>query len=185
MDEDEVWRMLERGGAVRYGHLALDAAHHSDRLLGRYRALEHPSDTERLCAALLALLGPLDVDFVAVLDEIDDIVLGFIAAREAGRHVVRVGNVEGIVTPSSPIAPGSRALVIGDAFLDAAPFHGLTALLQARAATVVGVGTLADAGLVAWPEQVSLVSAVPYRTPVQDCALCARQVPLERAFHAP
>lgn len=185
MDEDEVWRLLERGGAVRYGHFALDATHHSDRLLARYRVLEHPGDTERLCAALLARMGPPDVDFVAVVDEIEDVVLGFIAAREVGRHVVRVGNVEGIVTPSSPIAPGSRALIIGDTFLDPVPFHGLSALLQARAATVVGVGTLADAGLVAWPDRVSLVSAVPYRTPVQDCALCARQVPLQRSFYAP
>lgn len=181
MDEDEVWRVLERGGGVRFGHFSVGAHHHSDRALARYGALEHPHDAERLCRVLVERLAPSAIDFVAVVDEVEDMILGFIVAREVGRYVVRVGNLEGIVAASSPIAAGSRALIVGDVFLDPVPFHGLTALLQTRGATIVSVGTLADAGLVTWPQQVSLVSLAPYRVPVQECVLCARHVPLQRA----
>lgn len=181
MDEDTVWQILERGGAVRFGHFTAGTQHHSDRALARYGALEHPADAEQLCRTLVERLALPDVDFVAVVDEVEDMILGFIVAREVGRHVVRVGNVEGIVTSSSPIAAGSRALIIGDVFLDPVPFHGVTALLQARGANVAGVGVLVDAGIVTWPGLVSLVSLAPYRTPIQECAQCARYVPLQRA----
>jgi hypothetical protein len=180
LDEDEVWRVLERGGGVRFGHFPAGQHHHSDRMLARYGALEHPADAERLCRALVERLGLPEVDFVAVVDEVEDMILGFIAAREVGRYVVRVGNFEGIVAASSPISAGSRALIIGDMFLDPVPFNGLTALLQTHGATVAGVGTLVDAGVVAWPNQVSLVSFAPHRVPVQACAQCARHVPLQR-----
>ncbi|MBI3964403.1 MAG: hypothetical protein HY329_02115 [Chloroflexi bacterium] len=180
---DAIWDLLQRGGAVRFGHFGLGPGRHTDRWLARFAALEDPRATAALARALLAKLvasaGAARFDLVLVVDEIEDYVLGFECARELGVPVVGVSSRDGILVPSRRVTAGARVLFVGDTFPDPLPYQAALGFLRGNGCELGAVAVLADAGRDGVPP-VALVSVADHVWSTAECPLCAQHVPLQR-----
>src|SRR5256714_9181236 len=61
----DVERVFRESGALREGHFILASGRHSPLYLEKFQVLQHPAETERLCAAIAAWARSLDIETVA------------------------------------------------------------------------------------------------------------------------
>jgi adenine/guanine phosphoribosyltransferase-like PRPP-binding protein len=83
-------------------------------LVGRYHGMLDPAGADRLGVLLAELARPLDPNVVVVGEGANDVILGFIVARELGLPLVRVLNLEGLVGASGRLPPRPRAVFVAD-----------------------------------------------------------------------
>jgi orotate phosphoribosyltransferase len=178
MDEQGAWDLLERGGAVRRGHFLEPGGHAEARLL-KYNGLPDPAGAEALGVALAERLADAGATVVVVWEEVEDLVLGFVVARQLGCRLVWAYDDGGLVSSSSPLAQGEVAVLVTDQARDVAAVRAVRALLESRGGTLARVGALVGAGSVGGTPSVGLLPGRVRLHPASDCPLCRQGVPLE------
>lgn len=178
MNETEIWTALERGGAVRRGHFA-EAAGHADLQLSKYNGLLDPPGAEALAAELAGRLADRGATLVAIWEDVEDIVLGHVVARQLGVPVLRAFNADGLVGHAGPLPSGARAILVTDALRDPLAPRALRALLERNGGALLGVAALVDSGVTEGPLLASLVSLRDHIYPPSACPACRRGEPLE------
>jgi hypothetical protein len=112
---EEIWVMLRRGGlsvetpASDAGEKALEPV-----LVGRYHGTHDPAATDKLGVLLADKARTVDANVIVVGEGGNDLVLGFVVARELGVPVVRVLNLEGLVGASGVLPAHPKAAFIAD-----------------------------------------------------------------------
>jgi orotate phosphoribosyltransferase len=111
----ELLAELEARGAILGGHFRLSSGRHSNRFVQKFRMLEDPAFLERIAAALLAKMPPLDVACV-VSAAVGGIVLGYECGRQLGTRAIFVEKEGGVarLRRGFAIDPGDRVLVVED-----------------------------------------------------------------------
>lgn len=178
MDEGQVWDLLERGGALQRGHFPERGGHAEQRLV-KYNGLLDPAGAEALGSALARRLADAGAGAVVVWEEMEDLLLGFVVARELGSRLVRVYNDGGLVDHSPNLIPGQAAVLVTDQVRDASVVRAVRALLESRGGSLVRLGVLVDTGEAAGVAATGLTRPRGSLYPAAECPLCRRGVPLE------
>ena len=175
-------QLLRQVGAVLDGHFLLTSGRHSPLYVEKFRLLEHPPYTERLCRLIADHFRPQGVQLVAA-PTTGGIVLSYEVARQLG--------VRGIFAEKEDpgrrfgrgfrLSPGERTLVVDDVLTTGGSIRDVIDAVRREGGEPMGVGVLvdrsggrADFGL---PFFACVALDLPTYSP-DDCPLCAQNVTL-------
>src|SRR3989454_9942971 len=141
MEPGDVERVFREVGALRDGHFVLTSGRHSAIYLEKFRLLERPTETERLCTAIAAWARTLDVATVAG-PTTGGVILAYEVARQLGVRAVYAerredGGGRELRRGFAP-APGERVLVGGDVVTTGGSLQGTVAAAAGGGGPVAG-----------------------------------------------
>jgi hypothetical protein len=110
----EIWAMLRRGGLSV--EMSTPVAGHEAEpvLVGRYHGMLDPAGVGELGVLLAEKARGTDPNVVVVGEGANDLILGFVVARELALPLVRVLNLEGLVGASGTLPAHPRAVFVAD-----------------------------------------------------------------------
>lgn len=175
-------QLLRQVGAVLDGHFLLTSGRHSPLYVEKFRLLEHPPYTERLCRLIADHFRPQGVQLVAA-PTTGGIVLSYEVARQLGvRGIFAEKEGEGRrFGRGFRLTAGERTLVVDDVLTTGGSIRDVIDAVRREGGEPIGVGVLvdrsggrADFGL---PFFACVALDLPTYSP-DDCPLCAQNVPL-------
>lgn len=175
-------QLLRQVGAVLDGHFLLTSGRHSPLYVEKFRLLEHPPYTERLCRLIADHFRPQGVQLVAA-PTTGGIILSYEVARQLGvRGIFAEKEAEGrSFGRGFRLAPGERTLVVDDVLTTGGSIRDVIDAVRREGGEPLGVGVLvdrsggrADFGL---PFFACVALDLPTYPP-DDCPLCAQKVTL-------
>lgn len=113
MTNQEIWAMLRRGGLSAEAPAA-DAKTSEPVLVGRYHGMLDPAGVDQLGILLAEKARAVKPNVVVVGEGANDLILGFVVARELALPLVRALNLEGIVGASGTFPPRPRGVFVAD-----------------------------------------------------------------------
>ena len=179
---NEIEGLLRQVGAVLDGHFLLTSGRHSPMYVEKFRLLEQPPHTERLCRLMADHFRPQGVQLVAA-PTTGGIILGYEVARQLGVRGIFAEKVqEGRrFGRGFRVAPGERTLVVDDVLTTGSSIRDVLEAVRAQGGEPIGVTVLVDrtAGRVDFglPFFACLTLELPSYDPA-ECPLCAQQVAL-------
>lgn len=181
MSED-VLQIFREAGAILEGHFQLTSGRHSGMYLEKFRVLQYPQHTERLCRLIAARARGLNVSLV-VGPTTGGIILSYETARQLGVRGIfaeHEGEGRGFLRDFD-LRAGERTLIVDDILttggsirdtIEAARRAGLQPV--AVAVLIDRSGGTADFGLPLFAlGELTLTSYAP-----SECPLCAEGQPL-------
>jgi orotate phosphoribosyltransferase len=180
----DVLELFRQTGAVLEGHFLLTSGRHSGTYLEKFRILEQPEPTQRLCRLIAERFRASDVQVVAG-PTTGGIILSFEVARQLG--------VRGIFAESAErgrrflrgfrIEPGERTLVVDDILTTGGSIRNVLEAVRQAGGQTVGVAVLADrtAGATDFGVPFFACTALKIESyEPSDCPLCREGVPLTK-----
>jgi orotate phosphoribosyltransferase len=171
---------LTARGAILDGHFRLSSGRHSNRFVQKFRLLEDPALLERVVAALLERMQPLDAR-VVVSAAVGGIVLGYECARQLGVRAIFVEKEAGtpVLRRGFSIAPSEPALVVEDVVTTGLSVREVIDVVVAAGGVVAAAGVIVRRG--AADVGVPLVALLDL--PIEsfepgECPQCAAGEPL-------
>jgi orotate phosphoribosyltransferase len=179
---DNTEKIFQEAGALLKGHFLLTSGRHSPLYCEKFRVLQYPHYTERLCRLISKHFREQRVQVVAG-PTTGGIILAFEVARQLGIRGI-FAEKEGAKRAfrrGFTIDPGERVLVVDDILTTGGSIREVIAAVQELDGSVVGVGVLVDRSEQPAEFGVPLFSCL--RSMVEtydarDCPLCAAHVPL-------
>jgi orotate phosphoribosyltransferase len=175
--------IFKKSGAILRGHFLLTSGLHSPIYWEKFRVLQYPDYTRKLCRLISHNFAGEGVEVVA-----GPTTGGIILAYEVGRQL-RVRGLfaekEGMDKRSFKrgfgIKPGERVLIVDDILTTGQSIGEVLSLVKEQGGSVVGIGVLVDRSEKVHDFGVPLFSCLRSVTPTykpQDCPLCAAGIPL-------
>lgn len=147
MKPNEVEDALRESGALMEGHFLLASGRHSDRYIEKFRLLEQPRLTSRLCGELARRFGERNIECV-VGPVTGGILLAFETARHLGCRAVYAERGEAgqgfVLRRGFQLRRGERVLVVEDIVTTGGSVLQVVDTVRAAGGEVVGVGLLVD-----------------------------------------
>ncbi|MEK6224769.1 MAG: orotate phosphoribosyltransferase [Chloroflexota bacterium] len=179
----DVERVFRESGALREGHFILASGRHSPLYLEKFQVLQHPSDTEQLCAAIAVRARSLGVDTVAG-PTTGGIILAHEVARQLGVRAIYAERRDGApgreFRRGFALAPGERVLVVDDIMTTGGSVQETIDAVRSAGGTVAGASVLVDRSGGATRLDVPVHSLwrleIPSYAPA-ECPLCAKGTP--------
>jgi orotate phosphoribosyltransferase len=179
---DEVMQMFKDAGALQEGHFLLTSGLHSPVYWEKFRVLQYPSYTERLCRLIAEHFKKDDIEVVAG-PTTGGIILAFEVARQLGVKSI-FAEKEGtkrIFRRSLTLNQGARVLVVDDVLTTGGSIKEVLDAVKHMGGMVIGVGVLVDRTRQELKFDAPLFSCL--HTPAATyepgvCPLCASDVPL-------
>jgi len=178
----EIESLLRQVGAVLDGHFLLASGRHSPLYVEKFRLLEQPPHTERLCRLIADHFRPQGVQLVAA-PTTGGIILSYEVARQLGIRGIFAEKVEEErrFGRGFRVAPGERTLVVDDILTTGSSIREVLETVRAEGGEPIGVAVLVDrtAGRVEFglPFFACVTLELPSYDPA-ECPLCAQQVTL-------
>jgi len=179
----DVERVFRKSGALREGHFILASGRHSSLYLEKFQVLQHPADTEQLCAAIAVWARSLAIDSVAG-PTTGGIILAHEVARQLGVRAIYAERREGApgreFRRGFALAPGERVLVVDDIMTTGGSVQETIDAVGSAGGTVAGAAVLVDRSGGATRLDVPVHSL--WRLEIAsylpaDCPLCAKGFP--------
>ena len=143
----EVEAALVESGALLEGHFLLTSGRHSARYVEKFRLLEQPRLTSRLCAEIARRFAAADIQCV-VGPVTGGIILAFETARHLGcRAVYAERGDEGrgfVFRRGFQLTSGERVLVVEDIVTTGGSVVQVVETVREAGGEVIGVGLLVD-----------------------------------------
>jgi orotate phosphoribosyltransferase len=183
MISTDVERVFRESGALREGHFILASGRHSPLYLEKFQVLQHPRETERLCAAIASWAMLLDVETVA-----GPTTGGIILAHEVARQLgVRAIYAERRTSGSGrefrrgfALRAGERVIVVDDIMTTGGSVQETIDAVRSAGGDVAGAAVLVDRSggeaRLGVPVEALWRLDIPSYAPA-DCPLCAKGVP--------
>ena len=147
MNESEIEKMLVDNGALLEGHFLLTSGRHSGRYIEKFRILEKPALTSRLCGELANRFRGKSIACV-VGPVTGGIILAFEVARQLGCRAVYAERDESgtgfALRRGFALAQGERVLVVEDIVTTGGSVKQVIDVVRRHQGDVVGVGLLVD-----------------------------------------
>jgi orotate phosphoribosyltransferase len=185
ISSSDVERVFRESGALREGHFILASGRHSPLYLEKFQVLQHPADTEQLCAAIAgwASSRSLGVDTVAG-PTTGGIILAHEVARQLGVRAIYAERRDGApgreFRRGFALAPGERVLVVDDIMTTGGSVQETIDAVRSAGGTVAGASVLVDrsggATRLDVPVHALWRLEIPSYTPA-ECPLCAKGIP--------
>ena len=140
-----VLELFHRTGAILEGHFLLTSGRHSGTYLEKFRILERPDETRRLCSLIAAHFRASDVQVVAG-PTTGGIILSFEVASELGVRGIFAESADGgrRFLRGFRIEPGERTLVVDDILTTGGSIRDVLDAVRQAGGQPVGVAVLAD-----------------------------------------
>ena len=181
---DEIEKILEESKAVLHGHFLLTSGLHSPTYLEKFRLLQFPSHTVRLCSLIADHFRESGVQVVAG-PTLGGVILAFEVARQLGVRGIYAERVDGtrVFRRGLSIASGDRVLVVDDILTTGGSVREVINAARKAGGHVLGAGVLIDRSDGDLDLRTPLFScyrlAIPTYPPDQ-CPECKKEVPLSR-----
>jgi orotate phosphoribosyltransferase len=179
----DIERVFRESGALREGHFILASGRHSSLYLEKFQVLQHPTDTEQLCAAMAIWARPLGVDTVAG-PTTGGIILAHEVARQLGVRAIYAERREGApgreFRRGFALARGERVLVVDDIMTSGGSVQETIDAVRSAGGTVAGASVLVDRSGGAARSDIPVHALWRLDIPAYaaaDCPLCAKGVP--------
>jgi orotate phosphoribosyltransferase len=186
---EEVEGIFKESGAILEGHFQLASGLHSATYWEKFRVLQYPHYTQRLCALIAHRFEPENVQVVAG-PTVGGVVIAFEVARQLGVRSIfaeREGGGRAFKRNFS-LASGERVLVVDDVLTTGSSVRDVMAEVEKHGGMVAGVGVLinraegeVDFGV---PFFCCHRAIVPAYAP-EECPLCAAGIPLIKLGSTP
>ena len=178
----DVERVFRDSGALREGHFILASGQHSPLYLEKFQVLQHPVETERLCAALASWARLLDPETVAG-PTTGGIILAHEVARQLGVRAIyaerRENGTGREFRRGFALRPGERVAVVDDIMTTGGSVQETIDAVRSAGGEVVGAAVLVDrsggAHLDVPVEALWRLDIPSY--PARECPLCAKGIP--------
>jgi orotate phosphoribosyltransferase len=179
---DEVLAIFKTAGAIKEGHFLLASGLHSPVYWEKFRILQYPNLTGKLCRLIAQSFEGQNIDVVAG-PTTGGIILAFEAARQLGVRSIfaeKEGNVR-VFRRDFEIRPGERVLIVDDILTTGSSVKETISAVAKHGGIPVGIGVLVDRSDQDLELDLPLFSCLRAPTVVyapQDCPLCAGDIPL-------
>jgi orotate phosphoribosyltransferase len=179
---DKVLEIFKTAGAIKEGHFLLASGLHSPVYWEKFRILQYPHLTEKLCRLIAQHFKGQKIDVVAG-PTTGGIILAFETARQLGARSI-FAEKEGAVRVfrrDFEIAPGEHVLVVDDILTTGSSLRETINAVDKLGGIVIGIGVLVDRSEENLDFNLPLFSCLRAPTTVyspQECPLCAAHVPL-------
>jgi len=177
----EIFKMT---GAVKEGHFLLTSGLHSPLYWEKFRILQYPHYTEKLCRLIAQHFKQQKVELVAG-PTTGGIILSFETARQLGVRSIfaeREGEIR-VFRRDFNIAPDERVLIVDDILTTGGSIRGTMNAVEKLGGIVIGIGVLINRSTEKIDFGVPLFSCICSPTVVytaEECPLCAAHIPLVR-----
>ena len=174
--------MFKASGAVKEGHFLLASGLHSPVYWEKFRILQYPHYTKKLCRLITQRFKDQKIDVVAG-PTIGGIILAFETARQLGVRSIfaeKMGEVR-IFRRDFDIAPDERTLIVDDVMTTGGSIRETMSAISKLGGVVIGIGVLVDRSAEKVDFGVPLFSCIRVPTTVysaEECPLCAANIPL-------
>ena len=182
---NDVFEMFKAAGAVKQGHFLLSSGLHSDVYWEKFRILQYPHYTEKLCHLITQHFKKHHIDLV-IGPTTGGIILSFETARQLGVRGIfaeKQGR-ERALRRDFNIAIGERILIVDDILTTGSSVKETIRAVNQLGGIVVGIGVLVNRSSEKKLDfGAPLFSCLQAPTTVyspQDCPLCAANIPLTR-----
>jgi orotate phosphoribosyltransferase len=177
-------RIFREAGAVMEGHFQLTSGLHSPIYWEKFRVLEQPRYTERLCRMIATHFRDQNVELVAG-PTTGGVIISYEVAKQLGRRSIfaeREGPAR-VFRRGFEIKPIERVLVVDDILTTGGSVREVISEVKRKGGQLIGVGVLVDRSEGTVDFGVPLFSC--YRTSVptykpEECPLCRKGMPLSK-----
>ena len=173
---------FKAAGAIKEGHFLLASGLHSTVYWEKFRILQYPHITEKLCRLVVQRFKEQKIDVVAG-PTTGGIILAFETARQLGVRSIfaeKEGKVR-VFRRDFEILPGEHILVVDDILTTGSSIRETISAIDKMRGIVIGVGVLVDRSEGNLDFGQPFFSCLRAPTTVyrpEQCPLCAAQVPL-------
>ncbi len=142
---EEVLKILKDTGALLDGHFILTSGLHSPHYIEKFRILEQPAYTEKLCKMIADNYGDKNISVV-----IGPMTGGIILAYEVGRQLesraIFTERIEGkmLLRRGFKLSPSDRVLVVEDIITTGGSIQEVIDIVKQQGSTIVGLSCLVD-----------------------------------------
>lgn len=176
-------KIIEKSGAILKGHFLLTSGRHSPIYWEKFRVLQFPELTQKLCQMISNHFKAQGVEVVAG-PTTGGTILAFEVARQLGVRSIfaeRVNEKERDFKRGFSLKAGERVLIVDDVLTTGKSINEVMAAVKKKNANIIGIGVLVDRSEEEIDFGVPLFSChrsetVTY-TP-ENCPLCAAKIPL-------
>jgi orotate phosphoribosyltransferase len=179
---DEVLDIFRTAGAIKEGHFLLASGLHSPVYWEKFRILQRPDLTEKLCRLIVQHFRGQRIDLVAG-PTTGGIILAYETARQLGVRGIfaeKVGD-ERVFRRDFQVARGEHVLIVDDVLTTGSSVRETMGAVQKLGGSIVGIGVLVDRSEKSLDFGLPLFSCLRAPTiayPPEECPLCAGHVPL-------
>jgi orotate phosphoribosyltransferase len=179
---DEVLKIFKTAGAIKEGHFLLASGLHSPVYWEKFRILQHPHSTGRLCRLIAQHFKEQKIDVVAG-PTTGGIILAFETARQLGVRGIfaeKEGELR-IFRRDFEIAPGEHILIVDDILTTGNSIRETISAVDKLGGIVIGIGVLVDRSEENIDFDLPFFSCLRAPTTVyspEECPLCAAHIPL-------
>ncbi|MBM4447347.1 MAG: orotate phosphoribosyltransferase [Chloroflexi bacterium] len=179
---DEIIQIFKDAGAILEGHFLLTSGLHSPVYWEKFRVLQHPHYTEKLCRLIAkhfkkdnvqVVAGPTTGGIILAFEVARQLgVKGMFAEKEGGARAFRRGFT---------IHPDERILIVDDILTTGSSIVEVMEAVKKLMGIIVGIGVLVDRAEQQKDFGVPLFSCLRSATvtyPPAECPLCASGIPL-------
>ena len=145
MTEQEILQIFKDSGALLEGHFVLTSGNHSPYYIEKFRVLEHPRYTEKLCKELAGLFEKDNVTIV-----VGPMTGGILLAYEVGKNLdtkaIFTERVDGKMRfrRGFKVKPDDRVLIVEDIISTGGSVQEVIDEVKKSKAEIIGVGCLVD-----------------------------------------
>ena len=181
---DEIMQIFKDAGAMQEGHFLLTSGLHSPVYWEKFRILQYPHHTVKLCRLIAEQYKDKNVQAVAG-PTTGGILIAFEVARQLGVRSV-YAEKEGdkrVFRRSLTINEGERILIVDDVLTTGGSVREVIDAVRSNNGDIVGIAVLVDRNQedidFGFPLYYCLKAVTPAYKP-GECPLCAAGIPLTR-----
>ena len=174
--------IFKTAGAIKEGHFLLASGLHSPVYWEKFRILQYPHFTEKLCRLIAQHFRGQKIDAVAG-PTTGGIILAFETARQLGTRGIfaeKEGELR-VFRRDFEIAPREHILVVDDILTTGTSLRETINAVDRLGGIIIGIGVLVDRSEKDLDFDVPFFSCLRAPTTVyspQECPLCAGHIPL-------
>jgi len=184
MNEDIIYKLLKKSGAIMEGHFLLTSGRHSSRFLQCSQLMQYPEHAELICRRMAEPFQNERIETV-IGPAMGGIIMAYETARSLGARALFAERSDDgmILRRGFSIKPGEKVLVVEDAVTTGGSVQKVLDLLHHLKAEVIAVSILVDrtAGCLDFGLPLkSLLSMEIESYEADKCPLCLKGIPIQR-----
>ena len=186
---NEIRKILDETSTVMEGHFLLTSGRHSPLYVEKFRLLQYPKHTEKLCAVVVNHFRSAGAQVVAG-PTLGGVLLAYEVARQLGIRSIyaeREGEAR-VFRRGLNLAPGERVLVVDDILTTGGSVREVVDAVRAQGASPVGIGILVDRTVSPVTFDIPFFSCYQMTIPSYQpdaCPQCKQGLPLAKPGGSP